>query len=71
MEVVVYAVYAFYAVYTVQTALHCLNSSMYAYIFWKEGQNAIGWVVELLSKMLCDWMGDTPKTVITIEALRC
>ena len=40
-----YTVYTVYTVNTIKTALHCLNSSMYAYIYivW-EGYNAIGMV---------------------------
>ena len=30
-----------FTVYTIQTALHCLNSSMYAYIV-RKGQNTFG-----------------------------
>ena len=36
-----YTVYTVYTVYTIQTALHCLNSSMFAYIYCREGKNAI------------------------------
>ena len=36
------ALYTAYTIYAVQTALHCLNSSMNAYIYCWEGFNAIG-----------------------------
>ena len=54
-----------YTVYTIQTALHCLNSSMYAYIYIdREGRTLLKWVDKLLSKMLNrvgEWIGlDTP-----------
>ena len=35
--------HTFNTVYTIQTALHCSNSSMYAYAYIvREGKNAIG-----------------------------
>ena len=38
----VYTVYTVYIVNTIQTAFHCLNSSMYAYIYC-EGRLERGW----------------------------
>ena len=43
-----------YTVYTIQTALHCLNSSMYAYIYILLGKvrTLLEWADWPLSKML-------------------
>ena len=48
-----------YTVYTIQTALHCLNSSMYAYIVGNVTP-LLEWDVGLQSKMLDGWRMDTP-----------
>ena len=46
--------YTVYTVDIVQTALHCLNSSMYAYIYILLGKvrTLLEWAKGLLSKML-------------------
>ena len=41
VSVSVNTVYTFYNVYSIQTALHCLNSSMYACVYCVGKQNAI------------------------------
>ena len=46
------AVYTVDIVYTIQTALHCLNSSMFAYVFCGKVRTHLEWADELLSKML-------------------
>ena len=42
------------AVHTVQTALHCLNSSMYAYILLGKVRTQLEWADGLLIKRLGD-----------------
>ena len=48
--------YTVYTVYTVEIALHCLNSSMYAYICILLGKDRtlLEWADKLLSKMWGD-----------------
>ena len=51
-----YAVDAVNTVYTIQTALHCSNSSMYAYIV-KKVRMLLEWAGGLLSKKWSGWSG--------------
>ena len=47
-----------YTVYTVQTASHCLNRSMFVFIyciFLGKVRTLLEWADALLSKMLDDW----------------
>ena len=61
---IVYTVDTVDTVYTIQTALHCLNSSMYACILFKKVRTLLEWTDALLSKMW-EWVSgldgvDTP-----------
>ena len=62
-----YTVYTVYAVYTVQTALHCLNSSMYAYILLGKVRTLVDSIRTLLSQML----GDRVKWCTAVYPLDC
>ena len=52
-----YSANTVYTFYTVQTALHCLNSSMYAYIYIAllGKVRLLEWADGLLSKVSGDW----------------
>ena len=52
---VVYTVDTVDIVYTIQAALHCSNSSMFAYVFCGKVRTLLEWAAELLSKKL-DWV---------------
>ena len=57
VSVSVNTVYTFYNVYSIQTALHCLNSSMYACVYCVGKQNAIrmGWWAKLIELLCKKW----------------
>ena len=62
-------VYTIYTVYTIQTALHCFNSSMYAYIYC---YGTLVWANGLLSKMLGEvWMMGDGRLLWLLNQLWC
>ena len=69
----VHAVYTVqYTVHTIETALHCLNSSTYAYIYIVVRLERC-WIYALWAsedKVRVEWsrLGDTPQTVVTTRA---
>ena len=58
MAYTVNMVYTIDMVHTIQTVVHCLNISMYAYIYIaRKGYNAIGVGRGAMSKMWTGWSG--------------
>ena len=55
----VYTVDSIYTVYNIQTALHCVNSSMYAYLYCKERLKRYWNLMMGLAKsgLMGDWSG--------------